>query len=98
MKSGGKPAFGSIGATCNVGSLTADPVAQRRIDKLFERVAAFLMRPSELVVIHQNVEAVFASVPDVPYKGTAIKEAAVLGEERIAKPDFQRVVGTEQFR
>ena len=47
----------------------------------------------ELVVVDQRGEAVAQAVPDVPDEGAVLEELAVLGEELLPQPGFQRLAG-----
>ena len=75
--------------------LAADPIAERRVDQLFERLAAFAIWARQLVVIHKRVKSIFATVPDVPDKRAAMEERAVFFEEFVAQPIFERIAVTD---
>ena len=48
--------------------------------------AAFAVGTCQAVVVDERVEAVAASVPDVPYEGAVVEESTVLLEEAVAEP------------
>ena len=69
------------------GLLAADPVAEVGVGELLQ------IGVGELVVVHQRAEAALVAVPDVPDEGTMVEQRAVLLEELVAQPVFQRLAG-----
>lgn len=93
---GGSEAFGgSRFVSLGIGFLVVDPVAEVGVGEFLERGVI------ELVVVHQDTEAVFAAVPNVPKEGTMVEELGVLLEKLIAQPVFDgggfASGGAEQF-
>ena len=76
-----------------IGALPVYPVAEIRVNQLFERPPAFAVRCRKAVVINQSVEAVATAIPDMPDEGTLMKQLAMLSEEAIAQPIVERFAG-----
>ncbi len=70
--------------------LEPDPVVQVGVGERFEGASALPVGTRKPMIVDEGMESVQAPVPDVPDEGAVMEQLAVLGEELVAKPDFER--------